>query len=56
MHTPEDHSDEPEIDRPEGTSDGHGLASIDRSADDPQTRPAVDPEVGLAERRIPEDT
>jgi hypothetical protein len=33
-----------------------GLDTIENPADDPQTRPALDLEVGLAERQIPEDT
>lgn len=39
-------------------SDHHkaGLETIDNPADDPQTRPAVDSDVGLADRVIPEDT
>jgi hypothetical protein len=33
-----------------------GLETIDKPADDPQTRPAIDMDVGLADRVIPEDT
>ena len=38
------------------TEDQNGLEEIERPADDPQTRPAIDPELSLAERRIPEDS
>jgi hypothetical protein len=33
-----------------------GLETVDNPADDPQTRPAIDMDVGLADRVIPEDT
>ena len=33
-----------------------GLASIDRPADDPQTRPAVDPDQDAAEQETSQDT
>lgn len=33
-----------------------GLETIENPADDPQTRPAIDTDVGLAERVVPEDT
>jgi hypothetical protein len=42
-------------DHPDATDEANGLASIERPADDPQTRPALDPEVGLVERETPED-
>ena len=53
MNTP---NDDPDDDRPQHEDEERGLETIERAADDPQTRPALDPEVGLAERRIPEDT
>ena len=53
MNTP---YDDPDADRPEREDQEHGLETIERPADDPQSRPALDPEVGLAERPTPEDT
>jgi hypothetical protein len=53
MNTP---YDDPDDDRPQHGDEERGLGTIERPADDPQSRPALDPEVGLAERHIPEDT
>ena len=52
MNTPYDDPD----DRVQHEDEERGLETIERPADDPQSRPALDPEVGLAERHLPEDT
>ena len=43
-------------DREKADDEAPGLASIERPADDPQTRPALDPEVGPDESETREDT
>ena len=42
--------------REKADDEAPGLASIERPADDPQTRPALDPEVGPDESETREDT
>ena len=53
MNTPFDEADN---NHPQREDEERGLDTVERPADDPQSRPALDPEVGLAERHIPEDT
>lgn len=49
------HRDDPD-NHPDLEDEADGLASIERPPDDPQTRPALDPEVDVAERKSPDDS